>query len=828
MQRQITVAFLVDLVLCSDESHLTFNGRIIMQRRRFLKLGVAGAGVLGLEGLVPIPAPAEPNPAVQPGTKTAHPIYCCVTTEFIQPWEQNEALRQIKKLGLGNMVVLTNTFHVGNSEEDRRFWKRQFPSLAKEIDAVPRFPDRPEHGHCAIFDLPVEFRREQVRLCRELGLLLSYWPRELPQEDRVRWRDTALFSELIACENLSVLPATRSLKQLQAMDANAVTSQTEKYFVEAKKRAGRSIFDTPERLDFQTMHDWFVGRLRTHGAGLKAQYGGPLGAGEASVQIRLAVEAGGDIPMFELVPSEPMRGLAATRGAAVAYGKDVWGVHAAMGYYRAPTDSWTPERLRIAYDLFYAGGASYFSEPNLALRNWGSCSAFFTVPDSPAIRWAEQECRTFDDPICVRSREVLSSFYRFTQFHQRPVGGPRVRLGYLLGNLDTWSGGNEERMWMVDHPGFLAPDALKSWRHFDRAYDSESWYVAPRKYYWQADPAKPLRHGTPPCGQVDLVPSESPLEKLRNYGTLVFLGWNTMTEELYGKLVTFVEGGGTLFLSVPHLDTRTRTDRPQAFFRGGDVRRLCGVRILGLGEKTREVFFAQPGANPRHVLPQGTHYLEGAQLAKIELSGAHVLAHPLGKPELPVLLQHQLGKGTVYLLSTWEYPGERLDAFITDILRTLAEAEQAEIAVEGRDIFYAVYDAKFPSGQRYSSVYLVNHDIYGQPAYPMLRVHKTRIPMRAGSELRIAWVIDNLIIAPHDRFAQVTDVHREDNAWTVTLESARDASRADRRIQIQSLGKIRAVTIDGKVLTLAKGIEGDDFVQCRLIGRHVLRLEIAK
>jgi len=61
-------------------------------------------------------------------------------------------------------------------------------------------------------------------------------------------------------------------------------------------------------------------------------------------------------------------------GFARAYGKDLWGVHTAMGYYRAPTDGWTPERLRIAYDLFFIGGASIFSEPNIAFRNWGSCS----------------------------------------------------------------------------------------------------------------------------------------------------------------------------------------------------------------------------------------------------------------------------------------------------------------------------------------------------------------------------------------------------------------------------------------------------------------------
>ena len=50
-----------------------------------------------------------------------------------------------------------------------------------------------------------------------------------------------------------------------------------------------------------------------------------------------------------MIASEPLRGVAATRGAVRAYGKDTWGIHAAMGYYRPPTDMWTPERLRIVY-----------------------------------------------------------------------------------------------------------------------------------------------------------------------------------------------------------------------------------------------------------------------------------------------------------------------------------------------------------------------------------------------------------------------------------------------------------------------------------------------
>jgi len=799
-----------------------------VDRRNFLQLGLAGVAELGLPWSFPLQAGAQDVSSTRPVASkrpATQPIYCCIFIEFIQPWDQDEALRQVKELGLGNMVSVSETFHVGNSDEDRRLWKERFPSLADQVDAVPRFPERPEHGHAVVFDLPPDFRRQQLQLCRELGLLMFTWPRELPANERSHEPDPALFSALITGESLSILTITRSLEQLKAMETQPVTRDLDGDIPEQLKRQKVSIFDNPEQLDFQVMHDWMVRRFRLHGDALRARHGGRLAAIESSTQVRMSLEAGGDVPIFELVPSDPLRGLASTRGAAVAYGKDFWGVHTAMGYYRAPTDRWTPERLRIAYDLFYAGGASYFSEPNLALRNWGSCSAFFQMRGSPDIRWAEQECRPFDDPICVRGREVLSSFYHFTQFHQRPAGGPRVRLGYVLGNLDSWGGNREERLWMVDHPGFLATDALETWHHIKHVFDTEPWYIGPRLYYWQADPAKPLQHSTPPCGQVDLVPSEAPLEKLEGYGTLVFLGWNTMTEELYAKLVAFVEGGGTLFLSVPHLDTRTRSDQPHAFLNNGDVGRLCGVRIVGPGPQAKDVLFARQTTSGRHVMPQGTRYLESAPLAQVELAGARMLAHPRGKTDQPVLLEHRLGKGTVYLLATWEYPGQRLDALITDILRTLAEAEQTEIAVEGRDVFYAVYDGTMPSGQPFSTVYLVNHDIHGQSAYPVLVLHKARMPVRVGNELRIAWIFDELLVTPSNRFTQVTDARREGGGWTVTLESASSAPAEEQRLQIRTPGTASAITLDDKTLILEKGIEGDHFVRCRLSGHQVLRIE---
>ena len=765
------------------------------------------------------------------------PVYCCIPIEFLQPWDQNEAIRQVKEHALGNMVMILSAYHVGNSDEERRMWKARYPHLADKVDATPRFPERPQHGMTVLFDMTLEFCEEQMRLCRELGLqVMCFLPARLHLDresfDRLsKAGEGIVFSEMIMGENTSILSGTLPPERLKMIDARPVSSHAESGTVSAGQQTGASLFDDAEALDFQVMHDWFVSRFRTAGEALRSHWDGLQSAVESTTQMRLAMEAGMDVPIFELVPHEPLRGLASVRGAAKAYGKAQWGVHTAMGYYREPSDMWLPERLRIADDLFYIGGANIFSECNLPLRNWGSCSAFFSIKASPPIRDGEVECREFDDPICARAREVVGELYRFTQFHQRPADGPRVSMGFLLGNLDGWSGSHGDRMWMVDHPGFLAADALQTWRHFERSYDSEPWYEAPRKYYWQADPAKPLRHGTPPSGQVDIVPIEAPAEVLQGYGSLAFLGWNTMTEETYSRLIAYVEQGGRLFLSVPHLSTRTRADRPQTFIHDGDVRDLCGMRILGPGEQVDEAYFAEQGSCPAYHFPQGTLYLEEAPLANLELHGARILAHPRDKAELPVLLEHRIGKGFVYLLNTWEYPGERLDALITDILRTMAEGEQGEIAVEGRDVFYAVYDGEMPSGLLFTAAYLINHDIYGQPAYPRLCVRDQRAPVRVGGELRIAWICDDLVIAPHDRFVQVSDLQRDGDDRLITLDSiapTRDGDiGAERFIQVEALdGAIRSIELDGQELTIERRTEGDHAVCCRLTGRNVLRVKM--
>jgi hypothetical protein len=736
--------------------------------------------------------------------------------EFVQPWDYPERLRQIKELALGNATLLSFTFHVGNSEAERERWKQAFPSLAETIDKTPRFEARPQHGMPVVLSLPLEFWIEHLEACKQLGLINLMYPLKrtsLSPADAARLTAAGegwVLADMIMGEDTSKLGSGYSLAALKAMHAPRVHGPGQ---TPTTIEVADPLPETVAELDLQMMHDWFLLPYRAEAAAVRAMGARHLLAIEATTQMRLAMEAGVDLPILELVPHDPLPGLAAVRGAAKAYHAPLWGVHTALGYYQAPTDGWTPERLQIAYNLFYAGGASVFSEPNLALQNWGLCSGFFTIPASPPMREGEAECRPFDDPVCVRAREVVAEHYRFTQFDRRPPGGPRFRLGVMLGHLDGYTGGHQDFVWCVDDPAFAAGPAEAMWRHFHRLFDSEQWYTPPRKYYWQADPNKPLRYGTPPCGQVDIVPSEAPLDVLQSYGCLVFLGWNTMTPELYDKLRTYVSAGGRLLMSVPQLSAQLRRDAPLQLMHDGDYSDLFGVRIMGPGRAVEEVQIVAQSEHPPYRLPTGALYLEPAPLAAVELRGARVLATARDSAD-PLLVEHRYGEGLTWLLTTWEYPGERLDAFITDVLRTIAEGEQGEIALLGEGVDYAVYDGAASDGSPLHTIYLVNKSIYGQPQYPCLALRGHDIPIRVGGyEMRLAWLYEDLLIAPFDRWVQVSDVQRSDDGYRISLH----AEPGMHRIQLAHLSRpLTSVQVDGKPQTLTTDIEGAVTFECRL------------
>lgn len=248
---------------------------------------------------------------------------------------------------------------------------------------------------------------------------------------------------------------------------------------------------------------------------------GPLWNVDASCVFKYHLEAGIDFPLLEAMPGDFTFMVAAIRGAGKACGKP-WGLHIAMGWYGGvrPDAMWLKRWKISLYASFMAG-------------------ADFVYPETGHFSYAQSgEEYSFSSPETAEARGVLREFNQFAQIHSRPLGGPKVKLGFVYGNLDGYPGLWNKHVWgQFGDDKWLFGPAEYGWAYLDDIYHKGRW--DDENIQGSLDFT-----GSPPYGQYDVVPIESPLSVLKTYSCLVFLGWNTMTSEIYEKLKAYVEAGG--------------------------------------------------------------------------------------------------------------------------------------------------------------------------------------------------------------------------------------------------------------------------------------------
>jgi hypothetical protein len=229
-----------------------------------------------------------------------------------------------------------------------------------------------------------------------------------------------------------------------------------------------------------------------------------------------------------------------------------------------------------------------------------------------------------------------------------------------------------------------------------------------------------------PKGEYDLLPVEADDSILRSYRLLLLLDWHTMAEDTgdYEKFYRYVENGGVLFLSVPHLSTRTDRDFLQdmedlRLYNKGDVEKLCGVTIKGPSpvqlSKPNFVGDWQDLSLPPYSgirLPNQREDEDGpCCLVDIELRGAAPLI--TGNGGRPVLVRHSIGKGTVYLLCTYAYPGhEQLKELMPGVINRLLDLHSKNYVTLGGNTqdTEAVYYSLWGTENVPDKLYLLNTD----------------------------------------------------------------------------------------------------------------------
>ena len=517
---------------------------------------------------------------------------------------------------------------------------------------------------------------------------------------------------------------------------------------------------------------------------------GPLLNADSALVFKYHAQAGIDVLCHEVMPGDPHVMQAAIRGAARAYGKR-WGAHIAMACYGGVRlDELWQRRWKTALHYAYITGANFI---------WPE-SGHYTYAHGSGQKLAFHSRET------KRVRRTLREAYQFSRVHTRPPNGPRVGIGVIYGNLDGAPGLWNKYVWgQYRGRKWLSGPAEKGWELVNKFHRKEDW------------PKESLQgetdfSGNPPYGQYDVVPIEASLRVLESYSCLIFLGWNTMTADIYKKLKQYVKAGGRLVMYLPHLSTHTDRAHDLKLFRDGDFRDLFGVKVLGKGKTDVMGFKCLARSSldayrfPFWRINTDPRFIGEITPARLKVTRARIITAydnvyhttPERLAAHPILLENSVGKGKAFLVAAWQYPGdEGIRLFAEDVLRTVLAGEQGNVRLLSTDrVRYAVYDGTpARSRRKCCTVYLLNTDPdCDASARLWLRgrlTHRFEIP---ANELRIAYCCGSLVLIPQNK---LTDLH----SWTAA--KSRHAfelfSVRDQRLEIHNLGgKNVKVCVNGK------------------------------
>ncbi len=556
----------------------------------------------------------------------------------------------------------------------------------------------------------------------------------------------------------------------------------------ADRAAGNYVSFTRAR-NVQEARDMYVNLMRETIDAEREIGGGNLLDIDSSMTFKYHFQAGIDMLNIESQPGDYDLLYGALRGASRAYGQKEFGAHIAIGAYAGP---------RAADPLW--------------LKRW-QVSLYFSYISGSAFIYPESG-HMGSTPDKLECRRILREFYQFANIHARPAVGPKVRIGFVYGHLDGFPGLWNKRVWGQAGKKWLHGPAEWGWDYIKNVHRKEEWfnpYVVGGQDF----------SGHLPGGLYDVVPIEAPSKLLNRYPCLIFLGWNTMTEEIYGKLKDYVAGGGHLLMSVPHLSTHLDRAADLKLFRGGDFSDLFGVKITGKGETiVTGVKSVNDCSIPSYTIRNWAHvgdpcFIGNMTPARVKLAGAQVLVgaqarHVLPKEEVakrPLLVEHSLGKGKAFLITTWEYPGAKgMEEFVNAILMAVYAGEQTRsnrhlerhVRVAGSDrVRHAVYSEK-----GVTTVYLLNTDL-DSPHPVNLHVGDTCLPAIEvpATDIRIVHIAHGLVLIPEQKF---TDI----KAWTCKGNGHRiDYTSLNRQkaLIVNLEGRTQRVQIGGRTVSCPSG-----------------------
>ena len=255
-----------------------------------------------------------------------------------------------------------------------------------------------------------------------------------------------------------------------------------------------------------------------------------------------------------------------------------------------------------------------------------------------------------------------------------------------------------------------------------------------------------------------------------------------MNEQVYANIKNYVQDGGRVFMSVPHLTTNETRDflwnnmEPLNLLKNGDVEDLFGAKISGRGDRLSSIRMVDDLDEPFRVSdyapPAGPKH-PPVDLMEVELQGAEVVAIDQAT-EKPVLLRHRLGEGEAYLLLTHDFPGNSwLADFLTPFIRRLANEVPSRVRLEdpSGDVYYTHREEE----TRVTRIHLLNTDWTeaGNWRLCSLWLDGVEVPLiiREGRLSEVIW-FDSLAILVQDEGIYVEEVSSSTSGYSLRLHGS--------------------------------------------------------
>lgn len=418
---------------------------------------------------------------------------------------------------------------------------------------------------------------------------------------------------------------------------------------------------------------------------------------EATALHKYNAKAGVQIPVLELMCGHPEILTSVTRGLARATDAPMWGTYLAHEWYGGfrHDDALKRKRMRVAMRYAYLAGSQLFclESGDESIQSFG-------------YRYEK------DHEICREYRDEWEKFSRFTREDVRPVGGPKAKVAIAHGNYDAWGSWGGSSVWnQFDREHWGHSEAEHSWRLLEEVYTKRPWCDIAN--YGSEDLS-----ASPAYGVYDVIPAESPAEIYGQYDYVIFLGWNTMTDEILDNLTVYVENGGNLLMTAAHLNYSPKRSGERIYPSSDKLDKLFGCRFTGDSTRTNAgvKFHAEsisgllyPGTKNLCTDPiYSAGYLDFANTElttgfNIGVTAEDFEADAVG---MTAVIENNLGSGTAILVTAEHYPGHpALSPMYRAIMREMLtqSARQSDVKVLSADsLRYSVYEN--------GKMYLLNTD----------------------------------------------------------------------------------------------------------------------